>query len=247
MIQDTFYPKMCTYAKLDCSDVVLDAGAGFGFLARFLSTKCRGVVAVEKDPHVASILCEQVKDLSNVMVVVGNVLNVELPVFNKAISIPPYYLSSKLVVWLLEHKVDCAVLIVQSEFARRLVAPVASQDYSWLTVVTYQAADAELLDRVGKEMFYPQPEVDSLIVRLKPWSKPPFKVKNEVLFRQLVKWLFTQRNKKLVNALEPFIRSTFKFGKQESENKAVALPYGEKRVQELSPQNFGELSDALSN
>jgi 16S rRNA (adenine1518-N6/adenine1519-N6)-dimethyltransferase len=166
MIQSDFYERMCAYAALDCSDVVLDAGAGFGFLSRFLSSKCKGVVAVEKDRQVANVLCEQVKALANVQVIVGDVLTSDLPPFNKAIAIPPYYLSSKLVVWLLEHKLDCAVMIVQTEFANRLVAPMGSEDYGWLTVATYHAADAELLDCVGKEMFYPQPEVDSIIVRL---------------------------------------------------------------------------------
>ncbi|MCW4023966.1 MAG: 16S rRNA (adenine(1518)-N(6)/adenine(1519)-N(6))-dimethyltransferase RsmA [Candidatus Bathyarchaeota archaeon] len=247
MIEDAFYPKMCTYSALNSSDVVLDAGAGFGFLSKFLSSRCKSVVAVEKDCQVAGVLCEQVQGLVNVQVIVADVLTAELPPFNKAVAIPPYYLSSKLVLWLLERKVDCAVMIVQTEFANRLVAPVGSEDYGWLTVATYQAADAEILDTVSKEMFYPQPEVDSVIVRLKPWSKPPFNVENEALFRQLAKWLFTQRNKKLTNALVPFLKNTFKLCKEDAEKKAANLPYADKRARELSPENFGELADALSN
>ena len=69
-------------------------------------------------------------------VIEGDVLKVALPEFNKVIAAPPYYLSSQLVTWLLERKVDCAVLILQKEFADRLVAPVGSEEYGWLTVVT---------------------------------------------------------------------------------------------------------------
>ena len=47
--------------RLTNSDVVLDAGAGFGFLSRFLADKCKAVIAVEKDPQVAIVLREQVK------------------------------------------------------------------------------------------------------------------------------------------------------------------------------------------
>ncbi len=65
-------------------------------------------------------LREQVKNLDNVTVVEGDVLKAVLPEFNKIVAIPPYYLSSHLVLWLLERKVDCAVMILQKEFANRL-------------------------------------------------------------------------------------------------------------------------------
>ena len=54
-------------------------------------------------------------------------------------------------------------MVVQKEFALRLVASIESEDYGWLTVVTNQQAEVRLLDSVPKEMFYPQPEVDSII------------------------------------------------------------------------------------
>ena len=62
------------------------------------------------------------------------------------------------------------------------------------------------MDDVPKDMFYPQPEVDSVILSLKPWATKPFEVKDEAMFVRLAKWLFTQRNKKLAKALAPFIR-----------------------------------------
>jgi 16S rRNA (adenine1518-N6/adenine1519-N6)-dimethyltransferase len=116
MVDPTLYPKLCSYAELNKSDVVLDAGAGFGFLTRFLSGKCKSVVAVEKDPQVAAVLHEKINRLSNVTIVEGDMLKVQLPPFNKVIAIPPYYLSSNLVMWLLERKLDCAVMILQKEF-----------------------------------------------------------------------------------------------------------------------------------
>ena len=60
------------HAALETSDVVLDAGAGFGFLSRFLADKCKQVVAVEKDPQIAEVLREQVKACSNITVVEGD-------------------------------------------------------------------------------------------------------------------------------------------------------------------------------
>ena len=122
MVEPSLYEKLCTYAGLSKSDVVLDAGAGFGFLTVFLAGKCRAVVAVEKDPHVAAVLREQVNSLGNVTVVEGDVLKAKLPTFNKVIAIPPYYLSSHLVCGFLIRQIDCAVMILQREFANRLVS-----------------------------------------------------------------------------------------------------------------------------
>lgn len=247
MVDPSFYEKLCSYAQLDAEDVVLDAGAGFGFLSRFLAKRCRRVVAVEKDPQVALVLRQQAAGLGNVLVVEGDVLKAELPSFNKVIAIPPYYLSSQLVMWLLERGVDCAVLIVQKEFAHRLVASVGSEDYGWLTVMAYQHADVTVLDAVGKDKFYPQPEVDSVIISIKPWSKKPFQVRDEAFFLQMTKWLFTQRNKKISKALAPFLRSTLKLEKQKAEQQALTLPFHDRRARELTPENLGEIANALCN
>jgi 16S rRNA A1518/A1519 N6-dimethyltransferase RsmA/KsgA/DIM1 with predicted DNA glycosylase/AP lyase activity len=64
---------------------------------------------------------------------------------------------------------------------------------------------------------------------------------------RLVKWLFTQRNKKLVKAISPFIRSNLKLTKQEADEIAHSLPYGDRRVRELHPKDFGAIENALSN
>jgi 16S rRNA (adenine1518-N6/adenine1519-N6)-dimethyltransferase len=247
MIEQSLYPKLLTYAALSKVDAVLDAGAGFGWLTCFLAGKCKSVIAVEKDPHVSIVLREQLKGLGNVTVIEGDVLKSELPEFNKVIAIPPYYLSSNLVMWLLEHKIDCAVLILQKEFADRLVAPVGSEEYGWLTVVTSQGVEVELLDAVPKAMFYPQPEVDSVMVNLKPWSPKPFEIKNAAFFVRMMKWLFTQRNKNLAKALSPFISSNFKLSKQDAEKLALSLPFHDRRVRALFPKDFGAIANALPN
>lgn len=245
MIEPLLYSKMTKYAALTQSDVVLDAGAGFGFLTRFMAGKCKAVVAVEKDPRMAEALREQVKDLGNVLVVKGDVLKVSLPEFKKIVAIPPYYLSSSLVVWLLEHTVDCAVLILQKEFTNRLVAAVGSEDYGWLTVIANSADRIDLLDEVPRTMFYPQPKVDSLIVRIARLKTVPFKVNDKEFFVRLVRWLFTQRNKKVSNVLVSFLKTIQGLGKQEAKGWAAKAPFGDKRVRDLAPRDFGELADAF--
>ena len=245
MVNTSLFPKLSDNASLSKADVVLDAGAGFGFLTRFLANKCKGVLAVEKDPHVAEVLREQLKGLVNVTIIEGDVLKATIPSFSKVVSIPPYQVSSRLLLWLFDRSFECAVLLLQKEFTSRLVAAVGSEDYGWLTVAACYRAEVQLLDTVPNFMFYPQPEVDSLIVRLKPWKMAPFEVKDEAFFRRMVRWLFTQRNKKLSNALEPFIKSTLNVAKEDARKLSCTLRFSEKRVRELPPEAFGEIANAL--
>jgi 16S rRNA A1518/A1519 N6-dimethyltransferase RsmA/KsgA/DIM1 with predicted DNA glycosylase/AP lyase activity len=80
-----------------------------------------------------------------------------------------------------------------------------------------------------------------------PWKTAPFEVKDAAFFKQMVRWLFTERNKKVGNALVPFIRSARKVDKAEAEKIACALPLREKRVRELLPRDFGALANALTD
>jgi len=247
MVDSSILQSMVDYASLNQNDMVLDIGAGLGFLTRFLANKCGSVLAVESDGRLVKVLREQLKNLPSVKIIEGDVLKVAIPDFNKVVSIPPYHISSPLLLWLFGKNFDCAVLIFQKEFANRLVASIGSEDYGWLTVFTYYHVEVELLDAVPRWVFYPQPEVDSLIIRLKPRKLPPFKLKNEVLFRQMVQSLFTQRNRKVRNAILPFIKGARAMTEEKADELAEALPFHDKRVRELAPEDFGVLANALSD
>jgi len=243
VINRTLLQSMISYASLSEEDIVLEVGAGLGFLTRLLSQRCKKVIAVEVDPKLVKILRSQISGLDNVDLIEGDILGVPVPEFNKVVSTPPYSISSPLLFWLLERKFDCAVLTFQKEFAERLAATVGSKDYGRLTVTTYYLAEVDLLDLVLRSMFYPPPDVDSLVVRLRP-RKPPFFVEDRRVFLELVQKLFTQRNKKVRNAIIPFL---CKIGveRKNATKLADSLPFHDKRVRELAPEDFGVLANEI--
>ncbi len=243
MIDEGLLRLMVSYASVNKNDVVLEIGAGLGFLTRLISQKCKKVIAVEADPRLMRILRTELKDLENVELVEGDILKVPIPSFDKVVSNPPFYVSSLILFWLLEKNFDCAVLTFQKEFAERLVASVGSRDYGRLTVMTYYRADVELIDYVFKDMYYPPPDVDSCIVRLKP-RLPPFTVKDKQAFFELVRTLFAQRNKKMRNAITPFL-AKLGIEKEKVVTVADSLPYHDKRVRELAPEDFGALTNEI--
>jgi len=243
MVNSDLLQRMISYASINREDVVLEVGAGLGFLTRLLSQRSKKVIAVEVDPRLTKILKQQISDLPNVDLIEGDILSVPIPKFNKVVSTPPYFISSPLLFWLLEKKFECAVLTFQKEFAERLAASVGSKDYGRLTVTTYYLAEVDLLDPVPKSMFYPPPDVDSRVVRLKP-RKPPFFVEDEGLFFELVQTLFTQKNRKIRNAIAPFLH---KRGVKNVNAMRLAdsLTFSEKRVRELAPEDFGVLTSEV--
>lgn len=244
-VEPFLFQIMAEYASLDKNDVALDIGAGLGFLTHFLASKCKTVLAVEADNKLEKVLHEQLADLTNIQLIKGNVLKVQIPSFNKVVSIPPYQISSRLLVWLFNRIFDCAVLIFQKEFANRIVASIGSEDYGWLTVLTYYYVECELLDNVPRTMFYPQPEVDSIIARLRPRQQKPFALKNEELFTKLVQSLFTQRNRKVRNAVMPFLKGIQARTPEDATKMATVLPLRDARVRGLAPEDFGVLANAL--
>ena len=244
LIDSDLLQKLVFYASLSDSDIVLEVGAGLGSLTHLLAQKCHKIIAVEIDSKLVKILKEQLRGLRNVELIEGDVLTVSVPSFNKVVSTPPYSISSPLLFWLLERNFDCAVLAFQKEFAERLNAPVDSKEYSRLTVSTYYRAEVELLDYVPKELFYPPPDVDSIIVRLKP-RKPPFSVADKELFFGLVQTLFTQRNRKVRKSIIPFLQKQG-FGGEEALKIADSLFFHDKRVRELAPEDFGAIANEIA-
>ncbi len=245
MFETKIFQRLADYASLNNDDVVLDIGAGLGFLTSFLAHKCKKVLAVELDSRLVKVLLERLKCFQNVDIIEGDVFKVNLPAFTKVVSIPPYKISSALLEWLSNKNFSCAVLVLQKEFADRIVAPIGSENYSWLTVFVHYLFEAELLDNVSQKFFYPQPKVDSMIVRLKPISPPSFKLKDVAFFKRLIQTLFTQRNRKIRNAVQPLLKGQFAT-REEVVKVAESLPFRNRRVRELAPEDFGELANVLA-
>ncbi|MCK5628493.1 hypothetical protein KAI12_03420, partial [Candidatus Bathyarchaeota archaeon] len=213
----------------------------------YLSGRCKRVIAVEKDPRIVGVLRTQLKNLTNVTIISGDVLNASFSDFDKVVSIPPYYLSSSLLVWLFNRNFECSVLILQKEFGDRLVAPIGTENYGWLTVFAYFNAEITLLDPVPRSAFFPQPTVNSVIVLLKPRKESQFELRDSSIFKQMVRSLFAQRNKKVVNALIPFLKNTLHRSSEETEQIAQVIPFLDQRVRTLPPENFGVLANAIIN
>jgi len=243
LVDEDAIRKMVSYASISRRDTVLEVGAGFGFLTEKIAENAKRVIAVEIDERLVRAFRKRLRGYDNVTILHGDIMKITVPYFNKVVSTPPYSISSPLQFWLLNKSFEEAVLSFQEEFARRLTASVGSKDYGRLTVTTYYQAEVEILDVIPKESFWPSPKVDSLIVRLRP-RHPPFRIEDEKIFFDVVKAIFTQKNRKLRNAIVPFF-SRFRLPRREAVKIADSLPFRDRRPRELSPEEIGLIADEI--
>lgn len=241
LLDDSVIRRAVGFADLSSEDVVLEIGPGLGNLTEELLRTGAKVLAVEQDPAFVKFLERRFGE--RIELVQADAVKAFLPQFNKVVSNLPYQISSPITFKLLDIGFDVAVLMLQREFAERMVARPGTADYGRLTVGVYYRADCRILFNVPPSSFWPQPKVDSCVVMLTPKS-PPFKVADEKVFHDVTKAIFSHRRKKIMNALlvDPAVSSLMT---EKVRGSVDGLPYSSQRAEELTPEKIGELSNAL--
>ena len=235
LINKKIAEKEVEYASINMQDTVLEIGPGQGILTYFLASKAKKVIAVEIDKKLVEKLKKTLPE--NVELINNDILKIDLenlPKFNKVVSNLPFQISSPFTFKLLKHDFELAILIYQKEFADRMVAKPKTSSYSRLSVNVYYYANCEILEVVSKSCFRPQPKVDSRMIKLIPRMSPAFNVDDENFFFDLTKNLFNFRRKKIGTIINYLYDFDYK-----------DIPFIEKRVEELTPEQIGDLSNYL--
>lgn len=192
----------------DCADVrdrrVLEIGPGNGALTRALLDRGATVHAIELDP----ILCEQLADTFSAEIEAGQLVlqhgdatRCPIPPFDICVSNLPYSASSKITFRLLDTGFEVAVLMYQSEFAERMLAPVGSKDCGRLSVMVQTYAIVQQVFRLPPQCFSPRPQVNSTVVKIYP-RDPIFYISDRRLYADVVRALFSHRRKTVRNCLK---------------------------------------------
>ena len=240
----TLLERMIGYARVHPSDVVLEIGAGLGFLTELLSEKAGKVIAVEKDSTLMRVLRNRLKSKKNIVLIEEDIMKMEALVFDKVVSNPPYQLSSPLLFKLLGCDFKVIVLTLQREFAERLIAQEGTKEYGRLTVMARLRSRSEVLEYVNQAAFYPSPTIESAVVRLNPKGLS-LKPRDENLLNLFVREVFTQRNKISKKVVKEFVRKNLKLDGSSLNTLIEGFPYMGKRVYQISPYEFVELSNII--
>jgi 16S rRNA (adenine1518-N6/adenine1519-N6)-dimethyltransferase len=171
----------------------------------------------------------------------------------KVIGNLPYYITTPILMKILDESsllpIQMALVMVQEEVGARMVASPGTKDYGALSIAIAYRSDAEILEHVPADSFYPQPKVDSVLVKLNIRSAPSVNVKDEKLFFRIVRAAFQYRRKTLRNALRLAGRSGGAQLSIDSIDSALqALNFDPRRRGEtLSCAEFADLANTMTD
>jgi 16S rRNA (adenine1518-N6/adenine1519-N6)-dimethyltransferase len=231
-------------AELEPEDVVLEIGPGLGVLTRHLADRVRHVHAVEVDRSLEPHLRERLQGRTNVDLVFGDALRLDLaalaPAPGKLVANLPYNVATPLVVESLSglRTVELWCVMVQREVADRFFAAPRTKAYGAVSVLVQLATERTGFHAVSRSVFRPPPNVDSALVAFRRAQLP----EDFPRVKRTVEAAFAHRRKTLPNSLELA-------GYADRERAAAAVRAlgrpPSARAEELAPAEFVALAEAL--
>ena len=213
LIDENVVEKIVRDAGVTKDDFVLEIGPGIGTMTQILCENAREVVAVEIDDKLIPILTEDTLSwYDNVTVIHEDILKLDIvklanernggkPI--KVVANLPYYITTPIIMGLFESHVplDSITILVQKEVADRMQVGPGTKDYGALSLAVQYYAKPQILLNVPASCFMPRPNVDSAVIQLTRYEKPPVEVADEHLMFRLIRASFNQRRKTMTNSV----------------------------------------------
>jgi 16S rRNA A1518/A1519 N6-dimethyltransferase RsmA/KsgA/DIM1 with predicted DNA glycosylase/AP lyase activity len=215
--------RIVEFAQIRPSDRVLEIGTGKGALTRELAGLGARFEGYEVDrrnyEQTLTAVREKEADIN-----LGDAFK-QRPSFDVLVSSLPYSESARFIEWLCGADFERAVVLLQEDFVKKIVAHPGARDYRGISALAQIAFDIKMLEKVSRKSFAPQPRVNSVVVLFA--SK--LLVSDEEAAN--VKRLFSLRRRQVDSALSEL----------EMEG---AGGHGRRRVYSLTPQEVHELCRA---
>lgn len=255
LVDSNVLEKIIEKAGITDNDLVLEIGPGIGTMTQYLCESAREVVAIEIDETLIPILNYTLEDYDNVTIINDDALKTDIekivkkkndgkPI--KVVANLPYYITTPIIMGLLEGKapIDSITIMVQKEVAERMQTGPGSKDYGALSLAVQYYADANILMTVPASCFMPRPKVDSSVIKLDIYDKPPVNVCDEEMLFKIIRASFNQRRKTLANGLKN--APNLPFTKEEIEDSIIKLGKDVNiRGEKLTLEEFAKLTDIL--
>ena len=237
-------------AELTPGEPVLEVGPGIGTLTQGLAQSGADVTAIELDRRLLEVLDTTLASYDNVRIIYGDVLKLDVPsIMNhkpfKVVANLPYYITTPIIMSLLESKlpIERLVVMVQKEVALRMVAKPGTKDYGALSVAVQYYTEPDIVLDVPPKSFLPAPAVTSSVIRCVLRDKPPVDVIDEKLFFRVVKAGFAQRRKTFSNTMKTTGLSKDRI----EELLAKANIDGQRRGETFTLQEFADVANAWAS
>ena len=231
LVDQRIVDKIVSAANISKDEIVLEAGTGQGILTKQLCRHAKQVISYEVDVNLYEKVREQLLlYFDNLRLIKADLFKTnDMPFFDIFVSNLPYSRSRDAIEWLSTQKFDRAIVMVQEEFANKLVAKPNSKNYRAISALAAHCFIIEKLFKVRKESFEPQPKVESLVIRITPINT----ISREVV--RSINLLFSRRNKKASSVAA-----------QIGINIDVAR-YGSRKIDQIEPRDLIRMAEGLSS
>ncbi|MFH1192049.1 MAG: 16S rRNA (adenine(1518)-N(6)/adenine(1519)-N(6))-dimethyltransferase RsmA [bacterium] len=258
LLRDDALEKITQAGDIKKEDTILEIGPGFGFLTRKLAEKGGNIISVELDKSLMYVAKKELKGYDNIRFINEDILKLSYDELKKLtagreykiIANIPYNITGSFLkkFFSINQKPRMMVLLIQKEVAERLCAPSGKKgEMSILGVSAQFYANPEIISIVDKSCFYPEPKVNSAIIKL-VLREEFFNFiddKDEKDFFRIVKIGFSSRRKMLKNNLLNGLKNV---GVKEDDIENALLKCGldlKARPQELTVDDWKNLRKAL--
>lgn len=255
LIDDNIVDKIVAGAGIGSSDKIIEVGPGIGTLTREMASRAGDLMAVEIDKNLIPILTDTLGDYENVKIVNEDIIKADIrglidenldggPV--KLVANLPYYITTPIIMRFLEEDINVTdiVVMVQKEVAERMNAQPGGKDFGALSVAVQFYCDTEIVAKVPRHLFVPQPNVDSIVIALRVRPERKYRVDSEDLFFKVVKAAFGQRRKTLLNSIASMGNLSKDMVKEALEEAGIDP---KRRGETLSLDEFAILSNVIGN
>ncbi len=224
-------------------DTLVEIGPGEGVLTKYFASSCRRLIVVDIDERVVRRM-HAVYPKGEIEIRHEDFLETDLAALRsggtelRIVGNIPYNITTPILFHILDNRVHVrdAMLMMQREVAKRLIAQPRTKDYGILAVFTQMFTRVKVLFDVSPSCFFPVPGVTSSVVHLRVRERPLYVLEDEKFFRRMVRAVFGKRRKTLRNSLGYFL-----------EKGPVVPPSFDlsKRPEELSLEQLADLANAL--
>lgn len=214
IIEPKVVEKIAQTAIQDPQELVFEIGPGIGALTQFLCQKADRVIALEIDERLPEVLHHEID--GNLEIILEDVLQVDIDTLiaqkrkegQKVVfaSNLPYYITTPILFKLFEARepIERITVMMQKEVGQRFLAKEKDSEYNALSVITQYRCDVKKVMDVSRHVFWPKPNVDSMVVQFTFHHK--YHLEKEALFFEMVKAAFAQRRKTIYNNLGQWLK-----------------------------------------
>ncbi len=188
-------------ADITKNDIVFEVGTGLGILTPLLCQKACKVISVDVDEELVKRATSEMSHIDNLVLESGDGFKRD-DTFSIFVSNLPYSRSKDAIEWLAQTEFSHGVIMVQKEFADKLLFVEASKARRAITVIANFAFNITIISKVGKNNFQPPPKIDSVILKI---------VKRNNLTKDMIhviNRIFSYRRKTVKNILKQFNKET---------------------------------------